>query len=154
METFTACHFGSCFFGQAEHLIRILKQPMTGFGEHDSLGKPVEKPRVETFGDNESRDIPKVASGFGGGIGSSKEDVCGILTGGVIALGWLYGRSEPGADINNLKSLTGVFRKKFIERIGSTKCPEILEKLGEQEKMIKCKKLTAEMTGVLWEIIG
>ena len=122
---------------------------LTGFHCAEVISKTI----TEIFGDNGNQDMPRVASGFGGGIGSCKEDVCGILTGGVIALGWLYGRAEPGADINNLKDLTGVFRKKFIERIGSTKCPEILEKLGEQEKMIKCKKLTAEMTGVLWEII-
>ena len=123
---------------------------LTGFHCAEVISKTI----TEIFGDNGNQDIPRVASGFGGGIGSSKEDVWGILTGGVIALGWLYGRSEPGADINNLKDLTGAFRKKFIERTGSTKCPEILEKLGEQEKMIKCKKLTAEMTGVLWEIIN
>jgi len=123
---------------------------LTGFHCAEAISKTI----VGIFGDNGIRDIPKVASGFGGGIGSSKEDVCGILAGGVIALGWLYGRSEPGDNINNLKDLTGAFRKKFIERIGSTKCPEILEKLGEQEKMIKCKELTAEMTGVLWEIIN
>ena len=123
---------------------------LTGFHCAEVISKTI----VEILGNNHSQDIPIVASGFGGGIGSSKEDVCGILTGGVIAMGWLYGRSEPGADITKLKDLTGAFRKRFIERIGSTKCPEILKKLGEQEKMIKCKKLTAEMTGALWEIIG
>jgi len=123
---------------------------LTGFHCAEVIAKTI----TEIFGDNGNQDIPRAASGFGGRIGSCKEDVCGILTGGVIALGCLYGRSEPGADINNLKSLTGVFRKKFIERIGSSRCPEILEKLGEQEKMIKCKRLTAEMTGALWEIIG
>ena len=123
---------------------------MAGFHCAEVISKTI----VGIFGDDNSGDIPNVASGFGGGIGSCKEDVCGILTGGVIALGWLYGRSEPGANINNLKYLAGAFRKTFMEKIGSTKCSEILEKLGEQEKMNKCKKLTAEMTGALWEIIG
>lgn len=123
---------------------------MTGFHCAEVISKTI----VGIFGDDNTWDIPNVASGFGGGIGSCKEDVCGILTGGVIALGRLYGRSAPGADINNLKDLIGEFRKTFIERVGSTKCPDILEKLGEQEEMNKCKKLTAEMTGALWEIIG
>ena len=38
----------------------------------------------------------RVASGFCGGIGRCKKDVCGALSGGIIALGAIFGRDEGG----------------------------------------------------------
>ena len=39
----------------------------------------------------ESPCVPRIASGFGGGIGRQGE-TCGAVTGGVMALGLIYGR--------------------------------------------------------------
>jgi C_GCAxxG_C_C family probable redox protein len=44
----------------------------------------------------ESELIPRIATGFGAGIGRRGE-VCGALAGGVMGLGLVYGRSAPGA---------------------------------------------------------
>ena len=49
--------------------------------------------------------IPKIATGFGGGIAGSGS-VCGALVGGVMAIGIKYGRSEVNqieADQKNKK---------------------------------------------------
>lgn len=37
-------------------------------------------------------EVIRAASGFGGGIGGSTEELCGAFTGGIIALGFLLGR--------------------------------------------------------------
>ncbi len=113
----------------------------------------VSKIITEEYADKSTTDIPRVASGFGGGMGRTFDDVCGILCGGIIALGYLYGRNLPGESLKNAFELTTEWRKRFIEKVGSTQCPAILEKLGEQENMMKCKKLTAEMTGILAELL-
>jgi C_GCAxxG_C_C family probable redox protein len=94
-----------------------------------------------------------VASAFCGGVGRSHEDVCGAFTGGVIATGFLYGRKEKGKDLSKACAVVSRFREQFIEAFGSTNCELILKKLGDQEKFIKCKKLTAKATGMLADII-
>lgn len=43
----------------------------------------------------EPRYIPRIATPFGGGIGGSGQ-TCGALSGGLMALGILYGREEGG----------------------------------------------------------
>ena len=59
-------------------------------------------------------EIVKLASGFTGGIGRSGS-VCGALTGGVMALGLAFGRTNPGAPAQSFSrqqenSLTGSSR--------------------------------------------
>ena len=78
---------------------------------------------------------------FGGGIGGTHEDVCGALTGGVIAVGFLGDRMKPGEDITDANDLASGFRKQFIKEFGSTHCGKILERLGKQENDLKCKKM-------------
>jgi hypothetical protein len=49
--------------------------------------------------------------------------------------------------------LTAEWRRRFEEKVGTTQCPVILKNLGEQQNAIKCKKLTAELTGVLATLV-
>ncbi len=63
--------------------------------------------------------VPKVATGFGGGI-SRRGDICGALTGGIMALGVTFGRDKEGqgdADFTYEKSrqLIDEFKEKFGE---------------------------------------
>jgi C_GCAxxG_C_C family probable redox protein len=113
----------------------------------------VSKTITELFAKESSSDISKVASGFGGGIGRTHEDVCGALTGGVIALGYLFGRIKPGESFQDAWELSSEFRKRFIKKFGSANCQTILKGFGEQENNIKCKKLAANAAGMLSEII-
>jgi C_GCAxxG_C_C family probable redox protein len=65
--------------------------------------------------------IPKIATGFGGGIASSGS-VCGALVGGVMAIGIKYGRSEViqiKAD-QKTKNLARQFTRQFEKIAGST----------------------------------
>lgn len=89
----------------------------------------------------------RVASGFCRGMASSTEDVCGALAGGVISVGYLLGRMEPGREV------VKVFRQTFIEAFGSTNCRTILDALGAQEKSGKCKALTAQATVILADLL-
>ena len=59
----------------------------------------------------------------------------------------------PEEDIKDVFELTAEWRKRFIAKVGTTQCPAILKNFGEQDNMMKCKKLTAEMTGILAELL-
>lgn len=66
----------------------------------------------------------KMATPFGGGVGRS-EDHCGALSGGVLAVGSVLGRTESEEDrfvsYNAARDLHDRFRDKF----GSTLCHEL-----------------------------
>jgi C_GCAxxG_C_C family probable redox protein len=106
----------------------------TGFCCSEAISKTI----IDHFAENPAGYPVKVASGFCGGIGRSHDDVCGALVGGVIAAGYLFGRTERNKDLNEACRVTSEFRRIFLEKFGSTNCAAILEKLGEQEKYIKC----------------
>ena len=121
----------------------------TGFCCSEAISKTI----IDHFAENPADYPVKVASGFCGGIGRSHDDVCGVLTGGVIAAGYLFGRMEKGKDLSEACQVISAFRTAFKEAFGSTNCAAILATLGEQEKYIKCKQLTAKATGILADIL-
>jgi C_GCAxxG_C_C family probable redox protein len=95
----------------------------------------------------------RVASGFCGGIGKCHQDVCGALTGGLMALGNLYGRDQGGNDISEVVFLSSELRRLFLERFGSTVCYHILENIKGMPQMQNCKDVTAEATILLHKLL-
>lgn len=68
-------------------------------------------------------DLPRVATGFGGGIGCWGE-VCGSLTGAVMALGLKFGRSDP-ADVHakeRVYGLASLLMRDFEDNFGNVRC--------------------------------
>ena len=69
----------------------------------------------------------KIASGFGGGMGR-KGEVCGAVTGGILALGLRYGRGEDGtkedAEITHAK--TRELMERFEKENGNILCRNLL----------------------------
>ena len=63
----------------------------------------------------------KVASGFGGGVRSG--EICGCVTGGVMAIGMRTAQSETA-------DLTREFVAAFRDVHGCVRCEELLEKYG------------------------
>ena len=65
--------------------------------------------------------IPRIATGFGGGLSRTKS-VCGALTGGVLVLSAAFGRDKLGDDrdvlVGKVQSLVEGFRGRF----GSDNC--------------------------------
>jgi C_GCAxxG_C_C family probable redox protein len=121
----------------------------SGFHCAEAISKAI----IETYGKGISEDIIKVATAFGGGVGRTKQDICGALTGGILALGYLYGRSEPGSDWTDAAELSANLRAQFVQRYGTTHCGTLLANFGPQEDMIRCKQLSGEVAGMLVEII-
>ncbi len=87
----------------------------------------------------------KIATGFGGGIGGSGE-VCGAVTGGLLALGLKYGRGgqEEKAAAQQAYQKTGELMAAFERAHGSCLCrtllggidlrtPEGMQQFKEQE---------------------
>ncbi|MBS7615255.1 C_GCAxxG_C_C family protein [Candidatus Bathyarchaeota archaeon] len=70
--------------------------------------------------------VPKIATGFGGGIGRCGS-LCGALTGGIMALGVKFGTSEPSAEKRlQTYEVSRRFYKEFEKRNGSVLCRKLI----------------------------
>jgi C_GCAxxG_C_C family probable redox protein len=108
---------------------------------------------TESLDGSGKREWYRLATPFGGGIGGTKEELCGALTGGIMAIGYLTGRDYPQEDANFSKSLAVSLRTKFIELAGSTQCQAVLDRLGPQQGHERCADLVAGTTRYLMELL-
>lgn len=97
--------------------------------------------------------VPRLATCFGGGLARSQGELCGALAGATMTLGLLYGRDVPGAPCDTALTLAAEFRRRFIERHGSSTCRVLLEGFGTQENWARCKALVATTAGMLYELV-
>jgi len=107
----------------------------------------ISKALLETFSGNAHPEVIKAASAFGGGIAGSMQELCGAFSGGVMALGVLAGRENPGDDLRECGGLVNQFKSRFQSRFGSLKCMDILDGMGGDH--MGCVKLTAEASVIL-----
>ncbi len=131
----------------------IEQMTFTYFHSGFNCAESILKTFLELYSKEPYPDITKFASGFGGGIGGSHCEICGALTGGIIALGWMFGRKDPGDDKQKAYSSSAEFRNRFLKKFNSTNCQRILDMMEKQELKLDCKKLTAETAGILYEIL-
>ena len=102
--------------------------------------------------------IPKIATGFGGGIGRCGS-LCGALTGGVMAIGVRYGTNEPSLK-KRLKTydIARNLYKWFEKRHGSPMCRELigydLSIPSEMEKARKSGVLDEKCTVFIRNAVG
>ena len=71
--------------------------------------------------------IPKIATPFGGGIGR-RGSICGAVTGGVIAIGLKFGRSEAKDTKRREESYQKALElfKRFEKKFGSALCYDLI----------------------------
>jgi C_GCAxxG_C_C family probable redox protein len=117
----------------------------------------------EYFGYQDSS-IPRVASGFGAGIGR-KGSICGALTGSVIVIGMKMGRADP----EDREALMMVYEKcselweRFEKEFGARDCytitgyhlnnPEENRLWRESGGRERCSELVKRTSEMLFDLI-
>jgi C_GCAxxG_C_C family probable redox protein len=78
--------------------------------------------------------IPRIASGFAGGIGNSGA-VCGAVVGGVMAIGLKLGRADTMEGMLQNLGVAREFRRRFEAEMGNIGCRELtgLDLTSEQD---------------------
>jgi len=92
-------------------------------------------------------------SGFCGGIGGCKKDICGALSGGIVALGFIYGRQKGDTDISKLVLLSAELRQLFIVEFKTTICANVIRNIENLTEINGCKDVTAKTTWILYNMI-
>lgn len=104
--------------------------------------------------------VVATASGFPVGVGKSK-CMCGAVSGGVIGLGYFFGRTKPGRasdeDIVRMLDLANELQQHFRDNHKQVLCCHIHIKgmdMGSGEHKAQCASFTAEMAKKTAEIIA
>lgn len=88
----------------------------------------------------------RMATPFGGGIGRA-EDVCGALTGGVLGVGIVLGRTAVAEDKVKSYDAAGILYKSFKERFGSVDCKVLnMSDFKSPEHRPRCGRFVEEAT--------
>jgi C_GCAxxG_C_C family probable redox protein len=107
--------------------------------------------------------VPKIATGFGGGIGRCGS-VCGALSGGVMALSMRYGTNEPSAEKRlQTYELSRKFFEQFEKRNNGVLCRDLIgytlsnpdeQKKAREENVFqkKCTRYVENAVTILLEL--
>ena len=131
----------------------IRKRAYSHFQSGFHCAEVISKTLLEKYSPESHGEVVRAASGFGGGIGGSTQELCGAYTGGVMTLGYLLGRKGPGDSLVDCGRLIQSFRDEFMDAFGAVECPTLLRRFPQEAKGIHCAKLTAEATVILTGII-
>jgi C_GCAxxG_C_C family probable redox protein len=76
------------------------------------------------LGKDSARFIPRIATGFGGGI-ARNGDMCGALSGAVMAISLALGRDRPDQSRDQCYTAVDQFYNDFVKTFGSCRCREL-----------------------------
>jgi C_GCAxxG_C_C family probable redox protein len=107
---------------------------------------------LETSAVKVPAELTKVASIFGGGIASSREEICGALTGALLVLSLCEGRDVESVPNEALMEKGAALRNEFIRCIGPTKCIDLRTKMMNEQGVIDCRTVVKETINLLSEI--
>jgi len=82
----------------------------------------------------------RIASGFGGGI-SNLQQTCGAVTGAVMVIGYLNGKTKPEQSNQENYKLVRDFIEEFEEQHSTIDCRELIEiDLNDEEELEEARE--------------
>jgi C_GCAxxG_C_C family probable redox protein len=109
----------------------------------------------------ESNLLPRIATGLCSGIARTG-GMCGAVSGGILAIGLVLGRSSPEQPVDPCYAAVKEFMQRFSGQFGSLSCPELTGvQLGTPEGQAafrekgmekECASFVASAAGMVIEI--
>jgi C_GCAxxG_C_C family probable redox protein len=97
--------------------------------------------------------ILRMTTGLGGGVGLTHQELCGALSGGVLLIGVVHGRSSPYEDDSTCTRLATEYREKFLQIFGRTKCQEIRDSGYGSGSKWPCSELVQHSASILLNVL-
>jgi len=69
----------------------------------------------------------RMATGLASGVGDAQQEVCRALSGEVLVIGGLLGRTRLGEDDRPAPTLATRYRARFLDELGATQCARLRE---------------------------
>ena len=97
--------------------------------------------------------VLRSSTAFAGGVGETKEELCGALAGGLMVISALYGRTDAQTNDDRCMDLAAAYRERFLERFGHIRCADLKEHWIGKKGQETCAELVADAAGVLVEVL-
>lgn len=95
----------------------------------------------------------RMSSPFAGGVGSSRLELCGALTGGLMVIGGLAGRENAAIKDERCQELAAAYRAEFLRTFGWLKCGDLKANWIGTAGQESCRALVEKAAGVLVGVI-
>lgn len=96
----------------------------------------------------------RMATGFAGGVGESKQEMCGALSAGVMLIGALYGRNSLGQDDLPAQRLAARYRERFAAELGTTRCGPLYEQVHAPGGLGSCSIVVERAARILLGLLA
>ncbi len=107
--------------------------------------------------------IPAIATGFCGGV-SRNAQMCGAVTGGIMGIGLILGRTHEGQNTDQCYAAVNQFLSVFKEKHGTLNCKELIGfDLGVEKELKQfraqnpdyaiCKNFSIDAAAMVYEVI-
>ena len=95
----------------------------------------------------------RMANPFGGGVGGTREELCGALAGGLLVIGALYGRTDSSQDDKLCYDFAKQFRQAFLDAFGHTQCAPIRDAFAKPDGSHGCDRVVAIAARALLKVL-
>lgn len=133
---------------------QVEQEAKNGFRQGLNCTECVMSSMLHHFDTGLPEEVIKLATGFGGGMGHTK-NTCGAITGAVMALSAIVGRENPLAketmperiaELNDIYDIVGKMVNEIKEEYGTLICSELSAPMGDWEGKTR-KKNCMQMIG-------
>ncbi len=90
---------------------------------------------------------------FGGGVGGTRQELCGALSGGVMVIGTHLAPQHPGSDEERMRQAVNRYRARFVDEIGPTQCAALRNGFYGAEGQEPCSVLVKRVVRILLQIL-
>ena len=95
----------------------------------------------------------RMSTPFGGGVGGTRQELCGALAGGLMVIGGLYGRTDASQDDERCYELAEQYREAFLAEFGHTQCEPIREAFAKPDGSHGCDVVVARVARILLGVL-
>jgi C_GCAxxG_C_C family probable redox protein len=96
----------------------------------------------------------RMTTALGGGVGGTQQELCGAVSGGALILGALYGRASVDEEDTECYRRVSLYRDRFLERFGTTRCFDLREGGYGSEGQWPCSALVEQAARILWQVLS
>lgn len=96
----------------------------------------------------------RISSALAGGLGCSHQEVCGALSGGVLIVGGLFGRTSSDQDDSHCNQLACTYRGRFLQEFGASRCGDLRASGYGSDGIWPCATLVERATLILLEVLA
>ena len=95
----------------------------------------------------------RMATGFAGGVGDAQQELCGALSGGVMVIGGLHGRSSLEEDDSQALALATSYRERFLAQLHETRCAPLHKRVHAPDGLGSCAAVVEGAARILLELL-